>query len=78
MAIIWRDVFLVQIAVRCHRVPGPCRVPGDPADVIPVISGTRIVHHSIWAGLEGGNRVTVIQDNGLLIELDPPKIFPRL
>ena len=50
VSIIRRDIFLVQVAVRCHRVPAPTGVLSDPVDVIPVISGTRIVHHVVWVG----------------------------
>ena len=61
VAIVRCDVLLVQIAIRCHRVPGPGRVPGDSVHVIPVISGTRIVHHAIWVGVKSVNKVAVMQ-----------------
>ena len=47
MAIARWDVFLVQITVVFHRVPGPSGVISDPAYIIPVISGTCIVHHVV-------------------------------
>ena len=47
MAVVRCDIFLVQIAVGCHRVPGPSGVPGDSADVIPVVSRTSIIYHEV-------------------------------
>ena len=77
MTIIRCDVFLVQVAIRRHRIPGPSRVPSNSTDVIPVIFGTCVVYHIIWVGLEGVSGLTVTHDGSLLIVLVPPKTFPR-
>jgi len=47
VAIVRRDVSLVQITIGCHCVPGPSGVFSDSADVIPVVSGTGVVSHVI-------------------------------
>ena len=47
VAIIRGNVFLAQIAVVCHRIPGPSGVVRDPTYIIPVVSGARIVHHVV-------------------------------
>ena len=65
VAIARRDVFLAQIAIRCHRVPGPGGVPSDSVYVVPVISGTCIVYHVIWTGVESVNRVAVMSTEQL-------------
>ena len=77
MAIVWSHVFLVQVAIRCHCVPGPSGIPSDSAYMIPVVFGTCIVHHVVWEGLGGVSSVTAMRDGSLLIVLDPPKTFPR-
>ena len=61
VAIVRRDVFLVHIAIGCHRVPGPGRVPSDSVYVVPVISGACIVHHVIWMGVKSVNRVRAMR-----------------
>ena len=57
VAIVRRDVPLIQITMVCHRIPRPSGVVGDPAYIIPVVPGTRIVHHVVWVDLEGANSV---------------------
>ena len=47
MAIVGRDVSLVQIAMVCHCIPSPSGVFSDPTYIIPVVSRTRIVHHVV-------------------------------
>ena len=47
VVVIRRNVFLVQVTVTCHRVPGPSRIPNDSADVIPVIFGTGSIDHGV-------------------------------
>ena len=47
MVVVRCDIFLVQIAIMCHRIPCPSRVSSDPAYVVPVVSGTRIVYHAV-------------------------------
>ena len=61
VAIVRRDVFLVQFAVMCHCVPGPSGVVGDSTYIIPVVSGTRIVYHVVWVDLEGADSITIIR-----------------
>jgi len=53
VAIVWWDVFLVQIPVLRHRVPCPIRIASDFTDVIPVIFGPSVIHHTVWIGLDG-------------------------
>ena len=60
MAIVRWNVFLVQIAIMCHRVPGPSRIPSGSTDPIPVVSGTRIIQHVVWVDLAGVNSVMVM------------------
>ena len=60
MTIVRWDVFLVQIAIMCHRVPGPSGVPSNSANVVPVVSGTCIVHHGVWVDTAVVNSVTVM------------------
>ena len=47
VAIVRGNVFLAQIAMVCHRIPGPSGVVRDPTYIIPVVSGARIVHHVV-------------------------------
>ena len=61
MAIVGRDVPLIQIAMVCHCVPSPSGVVGDSTYIIPVVSGTRIVYHVVWVDLEGADSITVIR-----------------
>ena len=53
VAIVRGDVFLVQIAMVCHRIPRPSGVASDPAYIIPVIPGARVVHHVVWVRFRG-------------------------
>ena len=61
MAIVGRDVPLIQVAMVCHRVPGPSGVLSYLAYIIPVVSGTRIVYHIVWVDLEGADSITIIR-----------------
>ena len=54
MTIIRWDISLVQIAIGCHRFPGPSGVLSDSAYVIPVIPGACVVYHTVCVRLVAG------------------------
>ena len=47
VTVIWWDISLVQIAIGCHRFPGPGGVLGDSVYVVPVIPGACVVYHTV-------------------------------
>ena len=61
VVIVRLDVSLVQITIWFHCVPGPLGVFNDFTVVIPVVFGTGIVYHVVWASSESKRDVTTIR-----------------